>query len=41
MNYTHEDFLDAGFADPFYSNLEKVAMDEKDHVDFLTKALSG
>ena len=40
-NYTHQDFLDAGFPDPFYSNLQQVASDEKSHVDFLTKALSG
>lgn len=40
-NYTHQDFLDAGFPDPFYSNLQQVASDEKSHVQFLTEALSG
>lgn len=40
-NYTHQDFLDAGFPDPFYSNLQQVASDEESHVQFLTKALSG
>ncbi|KAK2767734.1 hypothetical protein FQN54_003892 [Arachnomyces sp. PD_36] len=40
-NYTHQDFVDAGFADPFYHNVEKVAEDEKAHVDFLTEALSA
>jgi hypothetical protein len=40
-NYTHKDFLNAGFKDPFYSNLQVVASDEKAHEDFLTGALSG
>ncbi|KAJ5887504.1 hypothetical protein N7495_007545 [Penicillium taxi] len=40
-NYTQADFISAGFADPFYANLQEVASDEVDHVDFLTKALSA
>ncbi|KAJ5818304.1 hypothetical protein N7474_003895 [Penicillium riverlandense] len=41
QNYTHEAFLNAGFPDPFYSNLQKVASDEQTHVAFLTSALSA
>jgi truncated hemoglobin YjbI len=40
-NYTHEDFVTAGFQDPFYANLQEVASDEKKHVAFLTQALTG
>ncbi|KAJ5889693.1 hypothetical protein N7504_010503 [Penicillium tannophilum] len=40
-NYTHEDFMKAGFKDPFYANLQEVASDEKKHVDFLTQALTA
>ncbi|RMJ21558.1 hypothetical protein PHISP_07578 [Aspergillus sp. HF37] len=40
-NYTHQDFLDAGFPDPFYFDLTQVASDEKAHVQFLTKALNA
>lgn len=40
-NYTHEDFVKAGFKDPFYANLQEVASDEKKHVAFLTQALTG
>lgn len=38
-NYTHDDFLAAGFADPFYDNLKEVSFDETTHVEFLTTAL--
>ncbi len=38
-NYTQEDFVAAGFEDPFYSNLERIAGDEITHVDFLAAAL--
>lgn len=38
-NYTHHDFLAAGFADPFYANLKEVSADETTHVAFLTGAL--
>lgn len=41
QNYTHEDFVQAGFADPFYANLQQVAMDEKTHEEFLMQALSA
>lgn len=40
-NFTHQNFLDAGFADPFYQNLVEVAKDEEVHVQFLTSALQG
>ncbi|KAF9889215.1 hypothetical protein FE257_007528 [Aspergillus nanangensis] len=40
-NYTQEDFIKAGFQDPFYTNLQQVAADEKSHEEFLTQALSG
>ncbi|KAJ5938037.1 hypothetical protein N7454_004379 [Penicillium verhagenii] len=40
-NYTREDFLEAGFQDPFYANLQEVASDEKKHVAFLTQALTA
>lgn len=40
-NFTHQDFLDAGFADPFYPNLVEISEDEKTHVEFLTSALQG
>ncbi|KAJ5632694.1 hypothetical protein N7490_009033 [Penicillium lividum] len=40
-NYTQADFVNAGFADPFYANLMEVASDEKTHVSFLTSALSA
>lgn len=38
-NFTQEDFVNAGFEDPFYSNLQAIAYDERTHVDFLTKAI--
>jgi len=40
-NYTHQDFLDAGFADPFYKNLKEVSFDETTHVTFLSGALGA
>ncbi|CAI7583547.1 unnamed protein product [Penicillium glandicola] len=40
-NYTQEDFVKAGMKDPFYANLKEVASDEKEHVDFLTSALTA
>lgn len=40
-NFTHQNFIDAGFADPFYQNLVEVAKDEATHVKFLTSALEG
>ena len=41
QNYSRADFVNAGYADPFYDNLMKVASDEKEHVSFLTSALQG
>ncbi|KAI9744673.1 MAG: hypothetical protein M1818_002202 [Claussenomyces sp. TS43310] len=38
-NYSQAAFVAAGYADPFYANLQEVASDEKTHVDFLTSAL--
>jgi Ferritin-like domain len=40
-NFTRQNFLDAGFADPFYQNLVEVAKDEEVHGQFLTSALQG
>lgn len=40
-NFTSQDFLDAGFDDPFYQNLVEIARDEEVHVEFLTSALEG
>lgn len=40
-NFTRDDFVNAGYADPFYDNLMTVGSDEKTHVDFLTSALEG
>lgn len=41
QNYSQADFVNAGYADPFYENLKTVASDEKVHVSFLTSALQG
>jgi hypothetical protein len=40
-NYTHQDFVNAGFADPFYANLQEVYVDEQTHVSFLSGALTA
>lgn len=40
-NYTHNDFLKAGFPDPFYANLKEISSDESKHVAFLTSALKA
>lgn len=40
-NFTQEDFVNAGFADPFYDNLMEVSSDETTHVSFLTTALGS
>lgn len=40
-NYTHADFISAGFPDPFYANLRDVSSDETEHVTFLTNALKS
>jgi len=40
-NFTQEQFVSAGFADPFYQNLKEIAYDEQTHVDFLTDGLKA
>jgi hypothetical protein len=40
-NYTQADFVQAGFADPFYDNLKEISYDETTHVSFLSTALSS
>ncbi|KAI9641933.1 hypothetical protein NHQ30_009802 [Ciborinia camelliae] len=40
-NYTHQDFIDTGFADPFYANLQRISADETTHVTFLSTALGS
>ncbi|KAI9850353.1 MAG: hypothetical protein M1838_005800 [Thelocarpon superellum] len=40
-NYTHEDFVKAGFPDPFYKNLQEIYVDEKTHVDFLSTGIKA
>ena len=40
-NFTHEDFVNAGFEDPFYANLEEIYFDEQTHVSFLSGALKA
>ncbi|KAG9254835.1 Ferritin/ribonucleotide reductase [Emericellopsis atlantica] len=39
--FSEQDFADAGFDSAFFTNIKKVANDEKDHVDFLTTALTA
>jgi len=38
---SHENFVHAGFADPFYENLKEIYVDEKAHVEFLSTALTA
>ncbi|KAL3418803.1 hypothetical protein PVAG01_09024 [Phlyctema vagabunda] len=40
-NYTQAQFVAAGFADPFYANLQEVSYDEDTHVSFLAGALGA
>lgn len=40
-NYTQAEFIAAGYADPFYTNLQEVASDEATHVTFLATALGS
>ena len=40
-NYTQADFVAAGFADPFYTNLKEIYFDEQTHVSFLSGALKA
>lgn len=37
--FSRADFIKAGFADPFYTNLEQIYSDEKTHVAFISDAL--
>lgn len=39
--FSEQQFADAGYDATFYKNLKKVAQDEKDHVDFISGALTG
>ncbi|KAL2069180.1 hypothetical protein VTL71DRAFT_15518 [Oculimacula yallundae] len=39
--FSRADFVNAGFADPFYDNLKVIASDEETHVAFLSGALAG
>lgn len=39
--FTQQDFIKAGFADPFYENLKEIYVDEKTHVSFLAGALKA
>lgn len=38
-NFSHEEFVAAGFEDPFYANLNEIYYDEQTHVNFLSGAL--
>ena len=40
-NYTHAEFIAAGFPDPFYANLEEIYVDEQTHVAFLSAAIKA
>ena len=40
-NYTHQDFVNAGFPDPFYDDLKEISADETAHVQFLTDTLKS
>ena len=37
--FDQQSFLDAGYPDPFYSNIEQFRVDQQVHVAFLTEAL--
>ena len=39
--FTHADFVAAGYADPFYANLQEIYIDEQTHVSFLVEALTA
>ncbi|KAL8682007.1 MAG: hypothetical protein Q9186_001883 [Xanthomendoza sp. 1 TL-2023] len=40
-NFTRNDFVKAGFEDPFYDNLKEIYFDEQTHVQFLSDALTA
>lgn len=39
--FKQEDFVKAGFADPFYENLKEIYVDEQTHVSFLSGAITA
>ena len=39
--FSQQDFIKAGFADPFYENLKEIYVDEKAHVSFISGALKA
>ena len=41
QKFTQADFVAAGYADPFYSNLKEIYVDEQTHVSFLVGALKA
>ncbi|KAG4432585.1 hypothetical protein IFR05_011942 [Cadophora sp. M221] len=41
QKFSRQDFVSAGFADPFYDNLKVIRSDEETHVSFLAGALAG
>ena len=41
QRFSRADFVQAGFADPFYENLQQIYEDEKTHVTFLSGALTA
>lgn len=41
MNYTKQEFMDAGVDETAYNNLKMIAMDEKAHEKFLSQALTS
>ena len=41
QKFSHSDFLKAGFADPIFTDIEQVFVDEQTHVNFLIGALAA
>ena len=41
QKFSHSDFLKAGFADPFFTDIQQVFKDEQTHVNFLIGALKA
>ncbi|KAL9128950.1 MAG: hypothetical protein Q9217_002466 [Psora testacea] len=40
-NFKQRDFMEAGFENPFYDNLQQIYQDQQNHVDFLIQALQA
>ncbi|KAI9805014.1 MAG: hypothetical protein M1833_006317 [Piccolia ochrophora] len=40
QNFTVEQFIEAGFDETFFTNIQTISSDEQTHVDFITKALT-